>query len=131
MKLTQIKNWKNKLKYYFLLSFVFVLTSCYTIREKKMLKVACEHGVPKSSIWVGGKDGGEWVNFTFNEDSTFAIDTYNDYTYKRNNRYKFKIICSGVTVEEIKNSFDFTNGLFVVWKKNNRINQCVEQLSNT
>lgn len=111
------------------ITLLLLVTSCSIIKEKWLLKKAHQQGVPKTSVWVGGQDGGEWVNFTFFKDSLFVIDTYNDYTNELNNSYQFKITCPYIKEKDIKKAFDFTNGIYVVWKKESEVSQCVEIIS--
>lgn len=110
--------------------FIFTILlssfSCSVMKEKRMLKNAVNHGVPKTSKWVGGKDGGEWVNFIFSDDNIFYIDTYNDFTFRLNKRFTYKRICSTVKEEEIKQTFRFTNGVEVFWDTISETYRCIK-----
>ncbi len=91
-----------------------------------MLKKAIKQGVPETSKWVGGQDGGEWVNFVFAQDSIFYIDTYNDYALEFNCRYTYKITCPLVKEKEVRKAFKFTNGAHVIWDEETEVYKCIE-----
>ena len=108
---------------------VSTMIGCSSVKEKRMLKKAVQDGVPKTARWIGGKDGGEWVNFTFN-DSIFHIDTYNDFTHQFKLRYTYKIVCPEISTKKIKKSFMYTNGYKVVWDTRNSAYSCIKLVEN-
>lgn len=114
---------------FLLLTMAIVLIGCSSIREIKMKKQAIEQGVPSTVDWIGGKDGGEWVNFTFETDSLFHIDTYSDYTYEKKVRFSFVKICVDISERQIRKEFQFTNGQMVIWKNGGKVENCVNLVS--
>jgi hypothetical protein len=108
-----------------ILIVVNLLFGCKTIREAKMLKVAVKQGVPETSEWIGGKDGGEWVNFIVKND-TLHIDTYNDFTNQFKTRYTYKINCESSNEKQIRRAFKFTNGEKVFWDTKRETFNCLE-----
>ena len=108
-----------------------LLFGCKTIREAKMLKEAVKQGVPETSQWVGHKDGGVWVNFVFEQDSVFHIDTYNDYTNQFGSRFTYKVVCPSIQEKEIKKAFKHTGVKEVTWKKDSKVYPCLEFIEKT
>lgn len=112
------------LKILILINFLF---GCKTIRETKMLKEAVKQGVPETSMWVGHKDGGQWVSFVFTQnDSIFHIDTYNDYTNEFGSRYTYKVVCPSIKEKEIRKAFISTGIKEAFWDTKSIVFKCLE-----
>lgn len=109
-----------------IIAVICLALGCRMVREKQMLEIAMTQGVPKTSTWVGHKDGGQWVNFVFEKDSVFHIDTYNDHTNELSCRYTYRVICSSIQKKEIQKAFKFTNGDKVFWRTESKVYPCLK-----
>jgi len=114
----------------FAVLFLFI-QGCTTAREAKMLK-KMDGIVPATSKWLGGKDGGVWVNIAILPKNTFEIIIYNDYTGKKIAELVYEYTCANIDEKLIFKALSgFGNGL--QWVPDNPITKCVnlkEKASN-
>lgn len=102
---------------------MFFMQGCTTMREAKMLK-KMEGKIPSSSKWLGGADGGVWVNIIMLSKNNFDIIVYNDYTGSKITELNYSYTCSVINEKLIFKALNtFANGLH--WKADNPVSKCI------
>jgi hypothetical protein len=97
---------------------------CVSTRETKMLK-KMENKIPSTSRWLGGKDGGVWVNITMLPQNTFEIFVYNDFTGNKVTELTFSYTCQNINENLIVSALSgFGNGL--IWHSDSPITKCIK-----
>ena len=112
-----------KLYKFSILILFILLQGCTSLREVKMLKIM-NGKVPSTSKWLGGRDGGVWVNIAILSDNTFKIFVYNDNSGQEIVELTYLHNCANINEKLIFKALNsFADGL--QWKANNSITKCV------
>jgi hypothetical protein len=110
-----------------LVTFLILLQGCFSIREAKMLK-EMNGKVPASSKWIGGKDGGVWIDVKMKVDSIALISVFNDYNGKKIADYYYKSTCLDINEKRILKALQGCCGPGLWWNLNDPITKCLKQL---
>lgn len=107
----------------YLVIFLALLQSCTAFREAKMLK-QMDDKVPATSKWLGGVDGGVWVDIKAVSETSFNIFVFNDFTGEKINEFFYEHNCSSIDEKIIFNALNAYTGLELLWDTKNPITNC-------
>lgn len=108
--------------YFILLSVLF--QGCYSLRERKMLK-QLNGKIPATSKWLGGKDGGKWVNIIILPQNTIELFVYNDFTGEKIAELVYESSCSKINEKLVLEALNFyADGMH--WRSDKAITKCIK-----
>ncbi len=102
----------------------FLMQGCTTLHEGRMLK-KMEGKIPATSKWLGGRDGGVWVNITLLPQNIIEISVYNDFTGTKISELTYEHSCKNINEKLVFKALNyFADG--IKWYPNNSITKCVK-----
>lgn len=109
--------------YHIVLFFSVLLQGCLCTREAKMLK-KMNGKIPASSRWLGGKDGGKWVNISVRSQNIIEIVVYNEFSGTKITELFYEHRCPNINEKLVFEALNyFADGMH--WDTINPISKCI------